>query len=239
MAGIFPAMTIGPTLPSVYLDKRVEGDTVYSINLEKLDTGPLMKWLDERVAGSVVYVSFGSLASLGVDQMEELACGLKRTERHFLWVVRESEKHKLPEKFAESTAQLGLIVSWCPQVEVLSHRAVGCFLTHCGWNSTLEALSLGVPMVGMPQWTDQPTNAKCVEDLWRVGVRTNADEKGIVRKEELESCISQAMEGERREEFKKNARKWKDLAKQAVDEGGSSDRNIDEFVASLLKSEIQ
>ncbi|XP_058094341.1 UDP-glycosyltransferase 74F2-like [Magnolia sinica] len=235
MAGILRARTIGPTLPSIYLDKRVEGDKDYNINLTKTDHRTCMKWLDERVIGSVVYVSYGSLSSVGVDHMEELACGLKGSNKHFLWVVRETEKEKVPEKFAEETAEMGLIVRWSPQLEVLAHQAVGCFVTHCGWNSTLEALSLGVPMVCVPQWTDQPTNAKCVEDVWRVGLRARLDEKGVVRREEMEFCIREVMEGERAEEFKRNASKLREWAIEAVDEGGSSDKNIDEFVASLVK----
>ncbi|XP_058094291.1 UDP-glycosyltransferase 74F2-like [Magnolia sinica] len=235
MAGILPARTIGPTLPSIYLDKRVEGDKDYNINLAKMDHGTCMKWLDKRATGSVVYVSYGSLSSVGEDHMEELACGLKGSNKHFIWVVRETEKEKLPEKFAEETAEKGLIVRWCPQLEVLAHQAVGCFVTHCGWNSTLEALSLGVPMVCVPQWTDQPTNAKCVEDVWRVGLRARIDEKGIARREEMEFCIREVMEGERAEEFKRNASKLRELAIEAVNEGGSSDKNIDEFVASLVK----
>ncbi|KAJ6366650.1 hypothetical protein OIU77_003101 [Salix suchowensis] len=92
---------------------------------------------------------------------------------------------KLVGKPKESSGK-GVIVSWSPQLDVLAHRSVGCFITHCGWNSTLEALSLGVPMVAMPHWTDQPTNAKCIADVWQVGVRVKPNEKGIVTKEEVE-----------------------------------------------------
>ena len=165
--------------------------------------------------------------------MLELALGLKRSNRYFLWVVRETEQNKLPSNFIEETSEKGLVVSWCPQLDVLAHKAMGCFMTHCGWNSTLEALSLGVPMIAMPHWTDQPTNAKFVADVWQVGIRVSKDEKGIIRKEEIERCIREIMEGEKSAEIKQNSEKWKKLAKDAVDEGGSSDKNIDEFVAKL------
>ena len=101
--------------------------------------------------------------------MEELAFALKGSNFYFLWVVKASEEAKLPEKFVENIGNKGLVVQWSPQLEVLANKAIGCFLTHCGWNSTLEALSLGVPLVGMPQWTDQIPNSKfqvcsgCVE----------------------------------------------------------------------------
>ncbi|OVA10651.1 UDP-glucuronosyl/UDP-glucosyltransferase [Macleaya cordata] len=225
---------IGPTVPSVYLDKRVEGDNDYGLHLFTPNSDTCMKWLDTKEDASVVYVSFGSLASLGEDQMEELAWGLRRSNCNFLWVVRASEENKLPSNFAEETTEKGLVVRWCRQLEVLAHPAVGCFITHCGWNSTLEALSLGVPMVAMPQWGDQTTDAKFIKDVWKVGVQARVDEKGMVRREEVEQCIREVMEGERREEIKRNAVRWNELAKEAVDEGGSSDKNIEEFVTGVV-----
>ncbi|XP_040992646.1 UDP-glucosyltransferase 74AE2-like [Juglans microcarpa x Juglans regia] len=123
----------------------------------------------------------------------------------------------------------------CRQLEVLAHEAVGCFVTHCGWNSTLEGLSLGVPlMVAMLQWTDQSTNAKYIMDFWKMGLKAPVDEKGLVRREAAAHCIREIIEGETGEEIKKNAFKWRKLAKVAVDKGGSSDKNIEEFVAKLV-----
>eukprot|EP00261_Vitis_vinifera_P003671 XP_002269003.2 PREDICTED: UDP-glycosyltransferase 74G1 [Vitis vinifera] len=233
MAKICPLRTIGPTLPSAYLDKRLGDDKDYGLNMLKPVTGACMEWLDSKPNGSVVYASYGSFAKLEPEQMEELAWGLRRSNAYFLMVVRESEQAKLPQKFKEETAEKGLVVSWCPQLEVLAHRAIGCFLTHGGWNSTLEALSLGVPMVVAPLWIDQPTNAKFVEDVCGVGLRARADDKGIVRREVLEDCIGKVMGSDGLKEIKNNALKWKNLAREAVDEGGSSDKCIDEFVAKL------
>ncbi|KAA8550510.1 hypothetical protein F0562_002194 [Nyssa sinensis] len=233
IAKLWPLRTIGPTLPSIYLDKRLEDDKDYGLHMFKPNTSACMKWLNDLPNESAVYVSFGSLAELENEQIEELAWGLKASKKNFLWVVRASEEAKLPKNFVEETSEKGLVVSWCPQLEVLSHKAVGCFVTHCGWNSTLEALSLGVPMVAMPQWTDQSTNAKCVMDVWGMGVRAEQDEKGVVRRAEVEHCIREIMDGDRGEEIKRNASKWRELAKEAVDEGGSSDRNIEEFVSKL------
>ncbi|KAK9138981.1 hypothetical protein Sjap_009575 [Stephania japonica] len=229
-------LTIGPTVPSMYLDKRVEGDEDYGLHLYKPDIGTCVSWLDKKEAGSVVYASFGSLASLGDEQMNELAMGLKTSGKPFLWVVRATEESKLPSKFAEevSASEEGLVVTWCPQLDVLSHKAVGCFLTHCGWNSTLEALSFGVPMIAMPQWTDQTTNAKCVEDVWKVGVRVHVDEKGIIRRDEIKHCIYEVLEGERWKEMKSNVAKLREFAEEAVDEGGSSDKNVEKFIDRLV-----
>ncbi|XP_059659978.1 UDP-glycosyltransferase 74F2-like [Cornus florida] len=235
MAKLWRLRTIGPTLPSIYLDNRLQDDKAYDLNLFKPNTDGCIQWLDEKPDGSVVYVSFGSLAELGIEQMEELAWGLRASNKYFLWVVRASEEAKLPKDFVEETSRKGLVVSWCPQLEVLAHKAIGCFVTHCGWNSTLEALSFGVPMVAMPQWSDQSTNAKYVADVWGMGLKAKLNEKGIVRGSEVEDCIREVIEGEGGEEIRRNAVKWRELAKEAVD-GGSSDRNIGMFVAELVNS---
>lgn len=224
---------IGPTIPSTYMDKRVKDNKDYGLSLFKPDTESCMDWLDSRETCSVVYVSFGSLFILKEKQIEEIACSLKRSNHYFLWVVREIEKEKIPSSFLDETSEKGLVVTWCPQLQVLAHKAVGCFMTHCGWNSTLEAMSLGVPMVAMPQWADQTTNAKFVADVWRVGVRVKVGEEGIVAKEEIDLRIREVMEGETAIEIRENCQKWEKLAKEAVDEGGSSDKNIEKFVAKL------
>ncbi|KAJ6418993.1 hypothetical protein OIU84_029155 [Salix udensis] len=224
---------IGPMIPSFYLDKQQEDDKEYGLSLFKPNPDGCNEWLDSKETASVVYVSFGTLAALGEEQMAEIAWGLKRSGCCFLWAVRESERKKLPIKFAEESSGKGLVVTWSQQLEVLAHRSVGCFMTHCGWNSTLEALSLGVPMVAMPQWTDQPTNAKYIADVWQVGVRVKANEKGIVTEEEVERCIREVMEGERGNAIRRNSEKWMKLAQTAADEGGSSDKNITEFAAEV------
>lgn len=237
MSQIMPVRTIGPAIPSLYLDKRIQGDNEYGMCMFQPMTDACITWLNERSEKSVVYVSFGSLAAVNAEQMEELAWGLRNSNKHFLWVVRETEEDKLPKGFLEKkTSEKGLVVSWCPQLQVLAHKSVGCFVTHSGWNSTLEALSLGVPMVAMPQWTDQGTNAKFVMDVWQMGIKAEPDENGIVRRDEIEKYIRHTMEGEWGIEFRTNAAKWKELATNAVGEGGSSDKNIKEFVSKLASS---
>ncbi|KAI8574171.1 hypothetical protein RHMOL_Rhmol01G0333800 [Rhododendron molle] len=235
MAKQWRMRTIGPTIPSMYLDKQLPDDREYGLSLFKPKSTECMNWLDTKPANSVIYISFGSMADLETEQFEEIAWGLEETDYSFLWVVRDSERSKLPEKLADSArAEKGLLVTWSPQLEVLAHESVGCFVTHCGFNSVLETLSLGVPVVAVPQWTDQRTNAKYVEEVWGVGVRAGKDERGIVRREVLGECVREVMEGESGEAIKRNAVKWKKLAREAVGEGGSSDKNIDEFVAELM-----
>ncbi|CAN1252431.1 UDP-glycosyltransferase 74F2 [Linum perenne] len=188
---VCPVLAIGPTVPSTYLDKRIENDEEYGVDLFALERSISTSWIATKPPKSVIYVAFGSMVTFNRAQMTEL-------------------------------------------VQILASGGVGCFFTHCGWNSTIEALSLGVPMVAMPQWTDQPPNAKLVEQVWKVGVRVRVGDDGIVSGDEVEMCVRVVMDGESGKEMKKIGEKWKDLACLAISEGGSSDKSIDEFVSKLL-----
>ncbi|CAF1699718.1 hypothetical protein Bca4012_001785 [Brassica carinata] len=232
----WPVKNIGPMIPSMYLDKRLAGDKDYGLSLFSAQN-ECLDWLDSKPHGSVIYVSFGSIAVLKDAQMIEVAAGLKQTGHNFLWVVRETETKKLPSNYIEELGEKGLIVKWSPQLKVLAHKSIGCFMTHCGWNSTLEALSLGVALIGMPAYSDQPTNAKFIEDVWKVGVRVKADKDGFVTKEEIVRCVGEVMEeiSEKGKEIRKNALRLMEFAKEALSEGGNSDKNIDEFVAEIAK----
>ncbi|KAL3747739.1 hypothetical protein ACJRO7_016532 [Eucalyptus globulus] len=241
-ANLWPLKTVGPTLPSLYLDKRLPNDNAYDVNLfTPITTSTVSAWLrrHRHPPRSVVYVSFGSMADLHASQFAELAHGLALAGHPFIWIVRSTEQHKLPRDLMDSIpSEEALILPWCNQLEVLESDAIGCFVTHCGLNSVIEAICLGVPMVAMPQWTDQPTNAKFVEDVWRVGVRARADESGVVGREEVERCVREVVGGGggggRGREVTESARMWMETAKAVMAEGGSSDRNIDEFVEELV-----
>ncbi|KAL3828438.1 hypothetical protein ACJIZ3_017240 [Penstemon smallii] len=228
-----PILSIGPTIPSMYIDKRIQDNYDYGLSLFKPSSESCMTWLDAKEDHSVVYISFGSLAKLGEKQMEEVARGLIDSQCNFLWVIRDHKESDLFQALTSSPTKQGLIVNWCTQLEVLSHRAIGCFVTHCGWNSTLEALSLGVPMVAMPQWTDQTTNAKLIADVWRIGIRVRIDENGIASREEIAACVKDVMEGD---EIRRNAIQLKNLAIESVSEGGSSDMNVTNFVVQVIST---
>ncbi|KAJ8634358.1 hypothetical protein MRB53_027694 [Persea americana] len=224
---------IGPLIRSDFFDANGEWATSEG-------SSHYMKWLDSKPASSVVYISFGTLVHPSKKQLDKILNGLFESGRPFLWVIRvpDSGSDSGPEakirNLVGGTGQ-GLVVLWCSQVAVLSHPATGCFLTHCGWNSTLESLVLGVPMVCFPQWTDQTTNGKLVEDVWKTGVRVKVNEEGIMEGGELKRCLEAVM-GE--EEIKKNAEKWRDLAREVVREGGSSDRNMRAFVEEMGGSNL-
>ncbi|KAG8062175.1 hypothetical protein GUJ93_ZPchr0003g17491 [Zizania palustris] len=230
------ARAIGPCVP---LPTASSGATAgrfsYGANLlDPEDT--CMQWLDTKPPSSVAYVSFGSFASLGAAQTEELARGLLAVGKPFLWVVRATEEAQLPRDLLDGATASGtaLVVRWSPQLDVLAHRATGCFVTHSGWNSTLEALGFGVPMVALPLWTDQPTNALFVERAWGAGVRARRDDAaGMFLRGEIERCVRAVMDEEQQgcaASARAGARRWRDAARAAVAPGGDSDRNMDEFV---------
>ncbi|EPS72597.1 hypothetical protein M569_02161, partial [Genlisea aurea] len=191
-------------------------------------------WLDSKPLDSVVFVSFGSIVSMGKQQMDEIAHGLVMSNCNFLWVVRDSEAEKLPSDVTTGLDR-GLIINWCYQPGVLSHPAVSCFVTHCGWNSTLEALSIGVPLVAVPSWTDQLTNAKFIQDVWGVGIRLKRgnDYGTVLGRDEIARCVEEVVRGEKSTELKRNAAKWKAAAREAVREGGTSLDNVEEFARKL------
>ncbi|KAL6650450.1 hypothetical protein ACP70R_009375 [Stipagrostis hirtigluma subsp. patula] len=225
------AKTIGPTIPSFYLDDdRLPSNKTYGFNLFS-STVSCMDWLDKQRPCSVVLVSYGTVSDYDETQLEELGNGLCNSGKPFLWVVRSNEQHKLSDELREKCKEHGLIVSWCSQIEVLAHKATGCFFTHCGWNSTLEAITNGVPMVAIPHWADQLTIAKYMESMWGMGVRVRRNDKGLVARDEVERCIREVTDGKRKDEYRRNATKWMHMAKEAMQKGGSSDKNIAEFAA--------
>ncbi|CAL5028637.1 unnamed protein product [Urochloa decumbens] len=231
MALTWRAKTIGPTLPSFYLDDdRLPLNKAYGFNLFSSNVS-CMAWLDKQLPCSVVLVSYGTVSDYDEAQLEELGNGLCNSGKPFLWVVRSNEEHKLSDELRDKCKEHGLIVSWCPQLEVLAHKATGCFFTHCGWNSTLEAIVNGVPMVAVPHWADQPTISKYMESVWGLGVRVCKDEKGLLTRDEVERCIREVMDGDKKDKYRTNATMWMQKAKKTMQKGGSSDKNIAEFAA--------
>lgn len=229
---------IGPLLPPAFFNGKDPSDNSFRADMFQKSRN-YMEWLNSKQEASVVYVSFGSILVLPKKQMEEIAHGLLESGRPFLWVVREKEggdeaKDEGKLSCIDDLEQLGMIVPWCFQLEVLSHPSLGCFVTHCGWNSTLESLISGKPVVAFPQWTDQGTNAKLIEDVWKTGVRVTAKEEGLVDGEEVRRCIEMVMgSDERGEEMRRHAKKWKELGREAIKDGGSSDTNLKSFIQDI------
>ncbi|KAJ0985140.1 hypothetical protein J5N97_003496 [Dioscorea zingiberensis] len=195
-------------------------------NLWKED-GRCMEWLDQREAESVVYVNFGSVINLTVETFKEFAWGLVDSKQYFLWVIRPDlvPGSGLPEEFWEAARGRGLVVEWCSQREVLMKASVGAFVTHCGWNSVLEAIAGGVPMLCWPAFAEQTTNCYYACKKWGVGVEIGE----VVRREEVTRLVVEVMEGEKGKEMKKKAAQWKEKAHRTI-KAGSSFTNINRLL---------
>ncbi|KAJ7000349.1 hypothetical protein NC653_010972 [Populus alba x Populus x berolinensis] len=230
---------IGPLIPFALLDKNHQSDASCGCDLFEKST-EYTQWLNSKPKRSVIYVSFGSIAVLQKNQMEEMLLGLIGTCRPFLWIIRSSDNKdtEFEEMVREKVnKEKGLIVPWCSQMEVLAHESIGCYMMHCGWNSTMESLAAGIPVVGLPQFADQTTSAKMIEEVWGNGVRARVNEVGIVEAEEIRRCLEVVIgSGEKGQEIRSNAKKWSGLALDAVKDGGSSHNNLKAFLENVTTS---
>ncbi|XP_048133759.1 UDP-glycosyltransferase 91C1-like [Rhodamnia argentea] len=130
-----PVIPIGLLTPAIRVDK---GD-----DDEKWKT--LKIWLDAKRGNSVLYIALGTEVILSHELTNELAAGIEKSGLPFVWVVRNGS---VPAGFEERVSGRGFVwAGWAPQMRILAHEAIGGFLTHCGWNSTIEALSRGQPLV--------------------------------------------------------------------------------------------
>ncbi|XP_059279743.1 7-deoxyloganetin glucosyltransferase-like [Lycium ferocissimum] len=228
-----PIYTIGPLhlLMEHVDDKNLED---LGSNLWKEDTACL-DWLDSKKPNSVVYVNFGSITVMTPVQLIEFAWGLADSQMEFLWIIRpdivSGEQAILPPEFVEETKERGMLTSWCPQEQVLSHPAIGGFLTHSGWNSTLESIGSGVPMICWPFFAEQQTNCWFCCRRWGIGMEIDNN----VKRDEVESLVRELMVGEKGKEMKKKAMEWKKLAEEAAEKStGSSYVNMDKMINEIL-----
>lgn len=192
-----------------------------------------MSWLDAQQPKSVIYVSFGSITTMSRDELVEIWYGLVNSKKRFLWVIRpdmvaEQDGKDLPLELVEGTKERGCTVGWAPQQEVLAHKAVGGFLTHCGWNSTLESVVAGVPMICWPYFGDQQINSRYVSEVWQIGL----DMKDVCDRKVVENMVNDLMV-ERREEFQRSTQALAASAKTSVSEGGSSYSEFDGLIEYL------
>ncbi|XP_059298435.1 7-deoxyloganetic acid glucosyltransferase-like [Lycium ferocissimum] len=193
-----------------------------------------IKWLDAQPVGSVIYVSFGSLIVASKEEILEFWHGLLNSKVRFLWVLRPNilkggeMDYKFMKELAEGCQENGYIVSWAPQKRILAHPAIGGFLTHSGWNSTLESIVEGKPMICWPHNVDQRVNSRLVNKLWQIGL----DMKDCCDRFTIERMIKDLM-CTKRDEFKKSAENLSKLAKLSVGEVGSSTHNLESLVKDI------
>ncbi|KAI5440931.1 UDP-glycosyltransferase 43 [Lathyrus oleraceus] len=209
----------------------------------------IKEWLDMQVPGSVVFLCFGSLGSLEVKQVEQIAIGLERAGVRFLWALRgppkaqledprdyTSYENVLPDGFLKRTVGMGVVCGWVPQAKVLAHKAVGGFVSHCGWNSILESLWYGVPIATWPVYAEQQMNAfEMVRELGlaveiRLDYRVGSD---LVRAEEVENGVSKLMNGS--DEVRKKVKEMSEKCRVALTDNGSSYTNLVSLIQELTK----
>jgi hypothetical protein len=223
----FPVYPIGPAT------RYLELEHSFSINSDNVPD--YLKWLESQPAGSVLYISLGSFLVLSGSQMDEFAAALRYSGVRFLWVAR-GEGCRLKE----SCGDKGFVVPWCDQLRVLCHPSVGGFWSHCGWNSTQEAVYGGIPMLTFPLFLDQVPNSRQIVEDWKIGWRVKRAEVGseiLVEKEDILELVQRFMDLEsyEGETTRKRARELKNICHQAITKGGSTHSYFDAFVSDFLE----
>ncbi|CDP10677.1 unnamed protein product [Coffea canephora] len=241
-----PLYNIGPLIAEA--DSRPAEDGDEGIDLDQSDC---FSWLDRQPNKCVVFLCFGSRGTFSVEQITEIAKGLERSGKRFLWVVKKPQGDNkstqvngsggfeidsiLPEGFLEKTKGIGLVVkSWIPQMQVLRHPAVGGFATHCGWNSILEAVVAGVPMVAWPLYAEQHVNmAALVQDM-KMAIPVEQGNDGIASAEEVEKRIRELMDSERGQELRELSKMIRDIAVESGQHLGSSSIALSNLIRVLF-----
>ncbi|EXB39087.1 Zeatin O-glucosyltransferase [Morus notabilis] len=235
---------IGP-LETVTSFKNRSGNRVDSQGQHKC-----LEWLDKQERNSVLYISFGTTTFIKDEQIRELAIGLEKSGVKFLWVLRDADKGnvfdegevrrpQLPQGFEERVKEKGIVVrDWAPQLEILGHSSTGGFMSHCGWNSCVESISLGVPIAAWPMHSDQPMNAVFITNVLKVGVlvREWAKKDELVSSSVIEKVVKRLMKSEEGDEMRKMAEELGNELRKATDEGGVSRMELDSFIAHVTRS---
>lgn len=242
-----PVYSVGPLLNLKAINQSGDG--------ENSTTKTILRWLDGHPPSSVVFLCFGSQGSFKKDQVQEIAMALERTGHRFLWSLRRPPVNRkvdapteysdpeevLPEGFLERTAGIGKVIGWAPQTAVLSHAAIGGFVTHCGWNSILESLWFGVPMAAWPMYAEQQINAfEMVVELGlaveiKMDYRNDREdhEVGIVAAEDIERGIREMMKIDG-SEMRKKVKEMREKSRMVVRENGSSYCSLGCFIEGVM-----
>ncbi|GLU19938.1 hypothetical protein SLE2022_361580 [Rubroshorea leprosula] len=232
------------------------GPLVRQVIRSDISTHPVIDWLDGQPVESVIYVSFGSGGTMSAKQMTELAWGLELSRQRFVWVIRppsDSDKSGtyftigqgsdfhldyLPDGFVTRTRDTGMVVPmWAPQDHILNHPSVGGFLSHCGWNSTMESIINGVPMIGWPLYAEQKMNAAMLAEDVGVAIRPKQppSESRVVGREEIEELVREIMVDEKGRAMRKKMKELKFSAEKALNEGGSSYNSLSQVAKECMQ----
>ncbi|KAJ0754547.1 putative UDP-glucuronosyl/UDP-glucosyltransferase, UDP-glycosyltransferase family [Helianthus annuus] len=237
LSSMFPKVyTVGPT--QLILNQTLEEEkktgmsnfNAYSLWKEEPEC---LQWLESKEPNSVIYVNYGSFTVMSLQDIIEFGWGLISSNHYFLWIIRSDlvvgESTVLPPDFEEHVKKRGFVASWCPQEKVLNHPSVGGFLTHCGWGSTIESLSAGVPMICWPYLWDQLTNCRYICKEWEVGLEMGKE----VKREEVKKLVNELM-GDGDDKKRTKAKEWQEKAYVATGPNGSSSLNVNNLVEEII-----
>ncbi|KAL4599770.1 hypothetical protein ACB092_11G150500 [Castanea dentata] len=223
---------------------------IQSGSSNQVEESDCLRWLGNQPHGSVLFVCFGSGGTLSYDQTNELAFGLELSGQKFLWVVRTPNNESadaaylsdqtlynnplafLPKGFVERTEGQGLAVpSWAPQAQVLSHGSTGGFLTHCGWNSSLESIMQGIPLIAWPLYAEQKMNAVLLAEDFKVALRPKTNKNGLIDREEIAKVVKGLMDGEEGKKVRNRMKDIKIAAEKALNVDGSSTKTLSKLAS--------
>ncbi|KAM3398911.1 zeatin O-xylosyltransferase [Capsicum galapagoense] len=203
-----------------------------------------LKWLDKQEPNSVIFVSFGTTTSLSKEQIKELAIGLEKSQHKFIWIARdallqEGEQVQIPKGYEERVEGRGFVVrDWAPQLEILGHSSTGGFLSHCGWNSVLESVTMGVPLATWPMVFDQPRIAVLVTKVLKIGIAVKDWEQRdeLITSTSIETALRKLMDSPEGNEVRKSMVELGEKVRQSVAVDGDSKRDMDSFIAHISRS---
>ncbi|XP_042513520.1 UDP-glycosyltransferase 87A1-like [Macadamia integrifolia] len=223
-----PIYPVGPSIPFMSLQDTVKPSEARNGN----PAVDYFKWLDCQPKNSVLYVSLGSFLPVSATQMHEIAMGLHISGVRYLWVARGEASN-----LEETCGEMGLVVPWCDQLRVLCHSSVAGFLTHCGWNSILEAINSGVPMLTFPLFADQIPNSLLIVEDWKIGLTVKEDtgEENVVGRDKIARVVRRLMDGEEGIELRERAKELQRSCQRAIKNDGSTFTNLNAFIGGLLR----
>ncbi|XP_055801243.1 zeatin O-glucosyltransferase-like [Solanum dulcamara] len=207
-----------------------------------------LEWLNKQLPRSVLYISFGTTTSLSDREIKELAMGLEQSKQRFLWVLRDADRGdiftgedrrvELPEGFEERVKDVGLVVrEWAPQPEILAHTSTGGFMSHCGWNSCIESITMGVPIAAWPMHSDQPRNGFLLTEVLKIGLLVREWEKReeLVSASTIENVVRKLMASEEGDVIGKRAEELGEAVRRSTEKGGASQMELESFVAHITR----
>ncbi|CAL5069327.1 unnamed protein product [Urochloa decumbens] len=232
---------VGPLNPLLDADARTPGQVRHEC----------LEWLDKQPPASVLYVSFGTTSCLRAEQVAELAAALKGSKQRFIWVLRdadradifaesggESRHAKFLSEFTKETEGTGLVITgWAPQLEILAHGATAAFMSHCGWNSTMESLSHGKPVLAWPMHSDQPWDSELLCKYLKAGLLVRPWEKHgeTITAETIQKVIEEAMLSESGMAVRERAKELGEALRASVADGGCSRKDLDDFIGYITR----